>query len=427
MENTTIKEARSERAEGVVHHLRAKIQDYVPIVGRSTIEELMAIAERLSGKVIQNINSTFTGGGVAEILRRMVPLLNQLGVDARWTTIKGSDEFFGVTKKFHNALHGRKEDISSEDFSLFLEVNKRNIEELKFQGDIIFIHDPQPVALIAKKKELGGRWIWRCHIDVSNPDKRVWEFLRNFVIEYDATVFSAPNFTQQLSIRQFLISPSIDPLSDKNKELPPEIIDSVLSKYGLDKDKPIIAQISRFDYLKDPIGVIQAFEMARKSIDCQLVLAGGTSTDDPESEKVLEEVRERAAGKPDIHILLIPPESDIEINALQRAATVILQKSIKEGFGLTVTETLWKGKPVVASAVGGIQLQIKNKFTGLLCHSIEGAAYAIKRLLSNPEYATWLGKNAREHVRQNFLITRHLKDYLLLFISLYYPSDVIYL
>ncbi|NCO84109.1 MAG: glycosyl transferase family 1 [Nitrospirae bacterium CG_4_10_14_3_um_filter_44_29] len=403
------------------------MQDYVPIVGRSTIEELRALAERLSGKVIQNVNSTFTGGGVAEILARMVPLLNQLGVDAQWATIKGDKDFFDVTKKFHNALHGRKEDISPQDFAAFLEVSKKNIEELKFHGDIQFIHDPQPIALIAKKKELGGKWIWRCHIDVSNPDKRVWEFMRNFVTDYDAAVFSAPNFSQELPIRQFLISPSIDPLSDKNKELPSEVIDSVLSKYGLDKDKPIVAQISRFDYLKDPIGVIQAFELVRKSIDCQLVLAGGTATDDPESEKVLEEVRQRASDNPDIHILLIPPESDIEINALQRASTVILQKSIKEGFGLTVTEALWKGKPVVASAVGGIQLQVKNKLTGLLCHSVEGAAYAVKRLLSNKEYALWLGKNAREHVRQNFLITRHLKDYLLLFTSLYYNSDEIYL
>ncbi|MGB9716743.1 MAG: glycosyltransferase [Thermodesulfovibrionales bacterium] len=224
-----------------------------------------------------------------------------------------------------------------------------------------------------------------------------------------------------------MISPSIDPLSDKNKELSQDIIDSVLNKYGLNKDKPIIAQISRFDYLKDPIGVIQVFEMVRKSMDCQLVLAGGTAKDDPESEKVLEEVKNRASDNPDIHILLIPPNSDIDINALQRAATIILQKSIKEGFGLTVTEALWKGKPVVASAVGGIQLQVKNNFTGLLCHSIDGAAYAIKRLLSNPDYASWLGRNAREHVRQNFLITRHLKDYLLLFISLCYHSEVIYL
>lgn len=411
----------------IFHHPRSKLQDYVPIVGRSTIEELSALAGKLSGKVLQNINSTFTGGGVAEILTRMVPLLNQLGVNTRWTTIKGSEEFFSVTKKFHNALHGRKEHISSEDYSLFLEVNKRNTEKLEFQGDIIFIHDPQPVALVTEKKELGEKWIWRCHIDVSNPDRKVWEFVRNFIIEYDAAVFSAPNFAQQLPIRQFLISPSIDPLSDKNKELSQETIDSVLSKYGLDKGKPIIAQISRFDYLKDPLGVIHAFEMIRKSIDCQLVLAGGTSADDPESEKVLGEVRERASNNPDIHILVIPQDSDIEINALQRAATVILQKSIKEGFGLTVTEALWKGKPVVASAVGGIPLQVKNKFTGLLCHSVEGAAYAIKRLLSNPEYARWLGNNGREHIRQNFLLTRHLKDYLLLFISLYYNYEEIYL
>lgn len=423
MKNVLSRRTNLEKA--IFYHPKAKIQDYVPIVGSGTIEELRAFAERLSGKIIQNINSTFTGGGVAEILMRMVPLLNQLGVDAQWTTIKGHKDFFDVTKKFHNALHGKNEDISSEDFSVFLEISKKNIEELKFQGDIIYIHDPQPVALIARKKEIGGKWIWRCHIDVSNPDKKVWEFVRNYVTDYDAAVFSAPNFTQELPIRQFLISPSIDPLSDKNKELPSETIDSVLNKYGLDKDKPMITQISRFDYLKDPIGVIQAFEMVRKTIDCQLILAGGTATDDPESEKVLEEVRERASGNPDIHILLIPPESDIEINALQQAATVILQKSIKEGFGLTVTEALWKGKPVVASAVGGIQLQVKNKLTGLLCHSVEGAAYAVKRLISNKEYAAWLGKNAREHVRQNFLITRHLKDYLLLFISLYNPSDLI--
>jgi trehalose synthase len=414
--------------ENTIFHLpRAKIQDYVPIVGRSTIEELRATAEKLSGKVVQNINSTFTGGGVAEILTRMVPLLTQLGVDTRWTTIKGHKDFFDVTKKFHNALHGREEDISSEDFSLFMEVSRKNIEELKFEGDIIYIHDPQPAALIAKKKELGGKWIWRCHIDVSNPDKKVWGFLHDFVTGYDAAVFSAPNFSQQLPIRQFMISPSIDPLSDKNKELSQDAIDAVLNKYGLDKDKPMITQISRFDYLKDPVGVIQAFEMVRKSMDCQLVLAGGRASDDPESEKVLEEVKDRASGKPDIHILLIPPESDIEINALQQAATVIIQKSIKEGFGLTVTEAMWKGKPVVASAVGGIQLQVKNKLTGMFCYSIEGAAYAVKRLLGNKEYASWLGKNAREHVRQNFLITRHLKDYLLLFISLYHHTDTIYL
>jgi len=406
---------------------RSRLQDYEPIVGRSCLEELRVLAGELSGKIIQIINSTFVGGGVAEILEHMVPLLNQLGVDARWDVISSSEEFFEVTKKFHNALHGKREKISPEDFALFSEITERNLEEMRFYGDYFFIHDPQPVALIAKKKEIGKRWVWRCHIDVSSPDKKVWKFLRDFIVDYDAAVFSSPNFAQQLPIRQFLITPSIDPLSDKNKELDSGTIDTVLKKYGLTSDKPMIVQISRFDRLKDPLGVIEAFEMVRKNIDCQLVLAGGTATDDPESEEVLKEVRRRAEGNPDIHVLMIPSESDLEINALQRAATVIIQKSLKEGFGLTISEALWKAKPVVASAVGGIPLQIKNKLTGLLCYTVEGAAYALKQLLSNPEYANWLGQNGKEHVKQNFLITGHLKDYLLMFLSLDQNSDVIYL
>ena len=403
------------------------IADYEPIVGRSTIEELRLLAAKLSGKVVQNINSTFVGGGVAEILSRMVPLLGQLGVDARWNVIKGDDEFFQVTKKFHNALHSRQERITAEDYALFMETTRKNIEELELYGDIIFVHDPQPAGLVTRKKELGKKWVWRCHIDVSHPNQEVWNFLQPFVVQYDAAVFSAPAFSHELPIRQFLISPSIDPLSDKNKELPQPTIDSVLAKYGIPKDKPIITQVSRFDYLKDPVGVIQAFELVRKSIDCQLVFAGGTASDDPESDKVLSEVKERAGNNPDIHILLVPPGSDIEINALQRASTIIVQKSVREGFGLTVSEALWKAKPVVASAVGGIPLQVKNKFTGLLSYGIEGTAYDLRQLLTNPQYATWLGQNGREHVRYNFLITRHLKDYLLLFLSLYYSSDVIYL
>ena len=397
------------------------------MVGRSVIEELRLLGEKLSGKVVQNINSTLTGGGVAEILSRMMPLLQQVGIDARWNVIKGSQEFFQVTKKLHNALHGREENLSSEELALFLETNRKNMEEMNLYGDILFIHDLQPVALVEKKKNLGRKWVWRCHVDVSNPRQEAWGFIRRFVIQYDAAVFSAPGFAQELPIRQFLIPPSIDPLSDKNKELPEGVINSVLAKYDIPRDKPIITQISRFDHLKDPIGVIQAFELVRKSLDCRLVLAGGIATDDPESDRVLVEVKERAAGNPDIHVLLIPPGSNIEINALQRASTVVVQKSLREGFGLTVSEALWKAKPVVASAVGGLTLQVKNKLTGLLCHGIEGTAYALRQLLSNPEYARWLGQNGREHVRQNFLITRHLKEYLLLFLSLYHSEDIIYL
>ncbi len=402
----------------------AKIEEYIPVVGESFIDDLKLLAEKLKGKVVQQINSTSVGGGVAEILTRMVPLLRDLGVDTRWDLIKGGEEFFAVTKKFHNALHARPEEITKRDFDIFLETSQRNIEEINIYGDIVFIHDPQPIALI--KRKAGNKWIWRCHIDVSNPNLRVWEFLKDFIANYDAAVFSAPSFSRKLPIRQFLISPSIDPLSDKNKELPSEIIDSVLRKYNISRKKPIITQISRFDRLKDPVGVIQAYKLVKKYVDCQLILAGGTATDDPEGLKVLEEVRQTAGKDEDVHILLLP-QNDIEVNALQSASTVIIQKSLKEGFGLTVSEALWKAKPVVVSNVGGIPLQVKHKYSGLLCHSIEGAAFAIKQLLNSPEYAKKLGQNGREHIRNNFLLTRHLRDYMLLFLSLYYSEDIVYL
>ncbi len=402
----------------------AKLEEYIPIVGQSTIDDLKLLAERLRGKLVQHINSTPVGGGVAEILSCMVPLLRELGVNTRWDVIKGGEQFFEVTKKFHNALHGRKEEITHRDFDIFMNTSNENIKEVDTSGDIIFVHDPQPIALIEKKSK--NKWIWRCHIDVSDSNQKVWKFLMNFILNYDSAVFSAPSFSQRLPIRQFLISPSIDPLSDKNKELPQQAIDAVLQKYNISNDKPIITQISRFDRLKDPVGVIQAFLQVKKYVDCQLILAGGTASDDPEGITVIEEVKEKAKQDKDIHILLLS-QNDIEINALQRASTVIIQKSIKEGFGLTVAEALWKAKPVVASNVGGIPLQIKHKHSGLLCHSIEGAAFAIKQLLNSPEYAKKLGENGRENIRNNFLLTRHLKEYMLLFLSLYHSEDVVYL
>jgi trehalose synthase len=402
----------------------AKIEGYIPIVGQSVIDDLKLLGDKLKSRVVQHINSTPVGGGVAEILNCMVPLLRELGVDTRWDVIKGGEQFFGVTKKFHNALHGRSEEITQRDFEIFMETSRENIVNVNTYGDIVFVHDPQPIALI--KKKAANKWLWRCHVDVSNPNERVWGFLMDFIVQYDSAVFSAPAFSRKLPIRQFLISPSIDPLSDKNKELPQETINSVLRKYNIKKDKAIITQISRFDRLKDPIGVIEAYLQVKKYINCQLILAGGTAEDDPEGLEVLEEVKEKAKNDRDIHILLLP-HNDIEVNALQRASDVIVQKSLKEGFGLTVAEALWKAKPVVASNVGGIPLQIKHKYSGLLCHSIEGAAFAIKQLLNSPEYAKKLGENGREHIRSNFLLTRHLRDYMLLFLSLYHAEDVVYL
>jgi trehalose synthase len=403
-----------------------RIEDYIPIVGQATVEELGLLADRLRGKAIQNINSTAVGGGVAEILSRMIPLLSQLGVSAAWDVIKGDEKFFAITKKFHNGLHGVPVEIAAGEYAHFLEVNRYNAEQIRF-GDIVFVHDPQPIALVEKRGAIGKNWLWRCHIDFSRPDPKIWEFLRQFIPRYDAAVFSAPAFSQNLPIPQVLIAPSIDPLSDKNKELDEPTIDAVFARFGIDRSRPVVTQISRFDYLKDPVGVIKAYKLAKQRVDMQLVVAGGGATDDPEGPIIMEEVRREAEKDKDIFVLFLPPASDIEINALQRGSTVILQKSLKEGFGLTVSEALWKGKPTIAGAVGGIPLQIAHKYSGILTHSIEGTAQWIKQLIGAPEFARQLGVNGREHIRNNFLITRHIKDYLLLFLSLFKEGDVVYL
>ena len=403
-----------------------RIEDYIPIVGQATVEELGLLADRLRGKAIQNINSTAVGGGVAEILSRMIPLLSQLGVSAAWDVIKGDEKFFAITKKFHNGLHGVPVEIDAGEYAHFLEVNRYNAEQIRF-GDIVFVHDPQPIALVEKRGAIGKNWLWRCHIDFSRPDPKIWEFLRQFIPRYDAAVFSAPAFSQKLPIPHVLIAPSIDPLGDKNKELDEPTIDAVFARFGIDRSRPVVTQISRFDYLKDPVGVIRAYKLAKERVDMQLVLAGGGATDDPEGPIIMEEVRREAEKDKDIFVLFLPPASDIEINALQRGSTVILQKSLKEGFGLTVSEALWKGKPTIAGAVGGIPLQIAHKYSGILTHSVEGTAQWIKQLIGAPEFARQLGINGREHIRNNFLITRHIKDYLLLFLSLFHEGDVVYL
>ncbi|HEX7401003.1 MAG TPA: glycosyltransferase [candidate division Zixibacteria bacterium] len=403
----------------------AKLKEYDSVAGKQVIEELYLLAEKLQGKTILNINSTAVGGGVAEILNRMMPLMKDLGVDFRWDVIRGDEKFFVITKKFHNALHGVDVAISDEEISYFLVVNQQNASELSISGDIIFIHDPQPIALIEKKSELGNKWLWRCHIDFSKPIPSIWNFLRPFIERYDSAVFSAPAFARQLLTKQVLVSPSIDPLSDKNKDLPEEFIDKIFEKFGVDRSRPVVTQISRFDYLKDPLGVIRAFKLAKKYVDCQLILAGGGATDDPEGMNILKAVNNEAESDPDIFVLFLPPGSDLEINALQRGSTIVLQKSLKEGFGLTVAEALWKSKPVIASAVGGIPLQITHKFSGILAHSVEGTAYWIKQLIHEPEYARRLGVYGKEHIKDNFLITRHLQDYLLLFLSLFFEGDMV--
>jgi trehalose synthase len=391
------------------------LDDYEPIIGRSQLDELRFLARGLRTKTVKMVNSTAVGGGVAEILNRLVPLMNELEVATRWEVITGGNDFFEVTKGFHNALHGGEYHLSKDAMEIFMMYNEQNRQRMQFVEDLFVIHDPQPAGLISSKERNRGRWIWRCHIDLSNPHPDVWGLMRPLVEQYDAAIFSSPAFSRQLAIPQYLFYPCIDPLSEKNKELDDAYVQKVCEDFGIDRSRPIVTQISRFDRLKDPVGVIQAYKLAKKYVDCQLVLAGGGATDDPEGAVVLQEVMEAAGDDPDVIILNLPPWSALEINALQRASSIVVQKSIKEGFGLTVTEALWKGKPVIAGAVGGIPTQVIHKLTGVLVHSVEGCAYQIRYLLTHPEYATELGRNGREHVKENFLITANLKRWLLLF------------
>src|SRR5437762_3670411 len=395
---------------------RIPLDQYAELLGASEIEELRALAKPLRGRSIEMINSTAVGGGVAEILNRLVPLAEELEINIKWDVMMGGEDFFEVTKSFHNALHGAPYHASPKDFEIFLAYSERNRATLPLDAEFVVIHDPQPAGLIETRQPGANHWVWRCHIDLSHPNRTVWDFLEPFVRRYDCALFSSPEFSRQLPIPQYLFYPSIDPLSEKNRELDEEYIRSTLERFSLDPKRPILTQISRFDRLKDPVGVLRAYQIVRRYFDCQLVLAGGGAADDPEGGVVLDEIRKTAADDPDVHILDLPPWSALEINALQRASTIIIQKSLREGFGLTVTEALWKKKPVVASAVGGIPSQVIHKHTGLLAHSVEGTAYQIRFLLSHPALAQTLREQGHEHVREHFLITSNVRRYLALFL-----------
>jgi trehalose synthase len=391
------------------------ISRYEGISPRSDIVLIERLCEKLRGKTFLHVNSTKAGGGVAEILQRMVPLLGDLGIETRWEVITGDDKFFDMTKKVHNALQGSAEAISDDMWDHYGEVNRGNAARLDLDADAVLIHDPQPAPLVEYRR--GGRWFWRCHIDISSPNREVYSKIDPYVREYDLAIFSVAKFARAAAVEEFIVPPSIDPLSEKNMELDEDEVKEIARKFDIPLDRPIILQVSRFDRFKDPIGVINAFRMVKKYNDCVLVLAGSPATDDPEGAVVLREVQEHAAGDPDIRILLIPPFSDRDINALQRMATIVLQKSLKEGFGLTVSEAMWKGKPVIGGAVGGIPLQIVHGVTGFLVHSAEGAAFRIRQFLNNPLMAARMGEKGREFVRKHFLLTRETRDYLALWYS----------
>jgi trehalose synthase len=392
------------------------IDKYTGISPKGDLLLLRKLGDILSGKSFLHVNSTKAGGGVAEILQRMIPILSEIGIIARWEIIQGDDRFFDITKKIHNALQGNPEVITEEMWQHHFEVNRRNAGIMDLDADAVLIHDPQPAPLIEFRRS--GKWIWRCHIDVSNPVQEVCDFLRQYCEKYDADIFSVAKFARAMAVDEFIIPPSIDPLSDKNRELSVEEIQETAERLQIPVDRPVILQVSRFDRFKDPVGVIKAYRTAKKYNDCILVLAGSPATDDPEGEIVLNEVKEYAANDPDVYILLLPPFSDKDINALQRIASVVLQKSLKEGFGLTVSEAMWKGKPVIGGASGGIPLQIVHGATGFLVHSVEGASFRIRQFLNNPEMARRMGDRGREYVRNNFLITRQIRDYLSVWYSI---------
>ncbi len=405
----------------------ASLFDYREVVGPDVIEELTILASHVGDRSMKMVNSTAVGGGVAEMLHRVVPLLNELGVRVTWEVIKGDEPFYEITKSFHNALQGKAEVFSQAQFDKYLAMNRMNFEELRFEEDLIMIHDPQPAAMILWSGERKNRWVWRCHIDLSRPNAQLWQFLRPTIEKYDAAIFTSPLFSPELSIQQYQFYPAIDPLDDKNRDLDDSYVEEVFAKYAIPRDKPVVTQISRYDPWKDPAGVVQAFKMARKYVDCRLLLVGDKAADDPESDRIFAQVRAEAGDDPDIHLLLFSPSIPLEINAFQRGSQIILQKSLREGFALTVTEALWKGRPVIGGAVGGIPSQIIDGHTGILVHTVEGASLAIRSLLNQPGMAKRLGENGRRRVLDEFLITKKLKRYLLLLLALDKPRGTIFL
>ncbi|MEJ2566335.1 MAG: glycosyltransferase [Gammaproteobacteria bacterium] len=403
------------------------LDEYAKVAGGDVIDHLRQLAEPLRGMKLVHVNSTRTGGGVAEILEKFVPLTRELGIDTAWEVITGEEGFYQCTKGMHNALQGNQVGLSEKALDVYLETNRINAERLRPQleeADFVIIHDPQPAPLLHFCPERKGKWVWRCHIDASHPYRPVWRYLRRFVSPFEASIFSLGIFAQALPHPEYIIPPSIDPLSEKNVDLEDAFVSATCEQYGIDRARPLITQISRYDRFKDPVGVIRAYQMAKRFVPgLQLVLAGGGASDDPEGELVLEEVRATAGGDEDIHILLLPPDAHRTINALQRAADIVVQKSTREGFGLTVTEGLWKAKPVIGGNTGGIRLQVVDHHTGFLVNSPEGAALRIRYLLHQPDKIAAMGAKAQEFVRDNFLITRQLREYLTLMVGLLHGAS----
>ena len=391
------------------------MEDYRDIVGDGVISNIYRKARKLYGKHILEINSTYSGGGVAEMLSSFIHLMNDIGIETDWGILHGTPDFFEITKLFHNALQGKPADLTENKRHVYLQTNEEFYMYTHIRHDFVIVHDPQPLPLIKfyKKRQ---PWVWRCHIDISNPDKNLWEFLKPFILRYDMVILSNEKYKKNdLPVEQKIIYPAIDPLSTKNIDIPDEVIEKTLRKFDVKTDKPLITQISRYDPWKDPEGVLEVFKLVKEKVDCRLLLCGSMATDDPEGLRVYERIKRKAnrlirSGD----VILLNTENNTLVNSLQRRSAVVVQKSIREGFGLTISEALWKETPVVASNVGGIPIQIIDGENGFLVdpYDIKDCANKVITLLQNPALAEDMGKKGKEMVRKNFLITRLVQDYL---------------
>lgn len=395
--------------------MKKRLESYRNIVGDEVIAEIYRKAGYLYGREIININSTYQGGGVAELLDSLIPLLNDAGADVGWDIFHGNTDFFQITKKFHNALQGAVIDLTDIKKQNYIEATQKFFSYQKINQNLVVVHDPQPLPIISfyKKRQ---PWIWRCHVDLSNPYPPLFEFLKEFILRYDLVIVSSEKYKKpDLPVKQIVVHPAIDPLSLKNMDLTEQYETKYLHKFGIPCDKPIIAQISRFDRWKDPLGVVEIYKRVKEKVNCRLVLCGNMASDDPEGWNIYEEVKRKANRLIDTgDIILIVQDNNILVNMLQRVSSVIIQKSLKEGFGLTVTEAMWKHKPVVASSVGGIPIQIVDRESGLLFdpNDLDGFSDAIVAILKDPEFGERLGNAAHNRVKKHFLITRLVADYL---------------
>jgi trehalose synthase len=398
----------------MVRHQRiTQIEDYEKLVGVETIERIQNKAKSLQHLHVANVNSTYYGGGVAELLTSFTLLMNSVGISAGWRVIQGAPDFFSITKKMHNALQGGEINLSDRKMQIYEEIIYENAIRNHLENhNMVIIHDPQPLPMINHYKK-NGPWVWRCHIDLTNPNRALWNYLVPFIEKYDAVILSIEDYQQKLKTPQVFFMPAIDPFSIVNREMGEEEINERLNHYKIPTDLPLVVQISRFDRWKDPKGVIKAFKLARKEVDCTLVLLGNVATDDPEGTEVYESLLRCREER----IIILSHQDTALVNALQRKAAVVLQKSIREGFGLTVAEAMWKGTPVIGGNVGGIRYQIEDGVNGFLVSSIEEAAERIVQLVNDERLRRTMGEKAREAVRKKFLLTRYLEQYLDLFSS----------